>query len=80
MEVTWNIRINGFNYAIKEDTSILDACKHVGITLIRGPSIGNPVQNISNSITGFDIDLYMLQTFYFLISPFSDSQKIRQNL
>jgi len=35
MEVTWNIRINGFNYAIKEDTSILDACKHVGITLPR---------------------------------------------
>jgi NADH-quinone oxidoreductase chain G len=35
MEITWNIRINGFNYAIKEDTSILDACKHVGITLPR---------------------------------------------
>ncbi len=35
MEITWNIKINGFNYAIKEDTSILDACKHVGITLPR---------------------------------------------
>ena len=35
MQITWNIRINGFNYAIKEDTSILDACKHVGITLPR---------------------------------------------